>query len=34
MQIGAGLVRSGSKTRTIHPVELLDESYAKGVARS
>jgi glycolate oxidase iron-sulfur subunit len=34
MQIGAGLVRSGSPTRTVHPVELLDESYAKRVARS
>jgi glycolate oxidase iron-sulfur subunit len=34
MQIGAGLVRAGSTTRTVHPVELLDESYAKGVARS
>lgn len=29
MQIGAGLVRAGSPVRTIHPVELLDESYAK-----
>lgn len=29
MQIGAGLVRSGSATRTVHPVELLDESYAR-----
>ena len=29
MQIGAGLVRAGSKVRTVHPVELLDESYAK-----
>ena len=29
MQIGAGLVRAGSATRTLHPVELLDESYAK-----
>lgn len=31
MQIGAGLIRRGSQTRTIHPVELLDRSY--GVAR-
>jgi glycolate oxidase iron-sulfur subunit len=29
MQIGAGLVRAGSDVRTVHPVELLDESYAK-----
>jgi glycolate dehydrogenase iron-sulfur subunit len=28
MQIGAGLLRSGSSTRTVHPVELLDQSYA------
>lgn len=28
MQIGAGLLRAGSRTRTVHPVELLDESYA------
>ena len=28
MQIGAGLLRDGSKTRAIHPVELLDRSYA------
>jgi glycolate oxidase iron-sulfur subunit len=28
MQIGAGLVRSGSRTPVLHPVELLDESYA------
>jgi glycolate oxidase iron-sulfur subunit len=29
MQIGAGLVRAGSPVRTVHPVELLDESYAR-----
>lgn len=29
MQIGAGLHRSGSAVRAIHPVELLDESYAR-----
>jgi glycolate oxidase iron-sulfur subunit len=29
MQIGAGLHRSGSAARCIHPVELLDESYAE-----
>ncbi|MEO7083210.1 MAG: heterodisulfide reductase-related iron-sulfur binding cluster [Gemmatimonadaceae bacterium] len=28
MQIGAGLIRSGSTTRALHPVELLDRSYA------
>lgn len=28
MQIGAGLLRSGSKARAIHPVDLLDASYA------
>jgi len=28
MQIGAGLMRSGSKTKAIHPVDLLDASYA------
>jgi glycolate oxidase iron-sulfur subunit len=28
MQIGAGLLRAGSKTRTVHPVELLDKSYS------
>jgi glycolate oxidase iron-sulfur subunit len=28
MQIGAGLRRSGSNARAVHPVELLDASYA------
>jgi glycolate oxidase iron-sulfur subunit len=28
MQIGAGLLRAGSSTRAVHPVELLDGSYA------
>jgi len=28
MQIGAGLLRSGSHARVVHPVELLDASYA------
>ena len=28
MQIGAGLIRDGSDTRSIHPVDLLDASYA------
>jgi glycolate oxidase iron-sulfur subunit len=27
MQIGAGLLRSGSKARVVHPIELLDASY-------
>jgi glycolate oxidase iron-sulfur subunit len=29
MQIGAGLQRSGSAARTVHPVDLLDASYAR-----
>jgi glycolate oxidase iron-sulfur subunit len=29
MQIGAGLIRSGSTTQLRHPVELLDASYAR-----
>jgi glycolate oxidase iron-sulfur subunit len=29
MQIGAGLKRSGSSARTIHPVDLLDASYER-----
>jgi glycolate oxidase iron-sulfur subunit len=29
MQIGAGLVRAGSRTTTVHPVELLDRSYRR-----
>jgi glycolate oxidase iron-sulfur subunit len=28
MQIGAGLVRAGAPQRTVHPVDLLDASYA------
>ncbi len=28
MQIGAGLLRAGSKVTVAHPVDLLDESYA------
>ena len=31
MQIGAGLLRSGSPTRAVHPIDLLDQSYARGV---
>ena len=30
MQIGAGLIRSGSDARAMHPVELLDASYRGG----
>lgn len=29
MQIGAGLRREGIRAKTVHPVELLDASYAK-----
>jgi glycolate oxidase iron-sulfur subunit len=29
MQIGAGLLRDGSKIRAVHPVELLDEAYTE-----
>ncbi len=28
MQIGAGLLRAGSRSRVVHPVDLLDASYA------
>lgn len=28
MQIGAGLLRAGSAVQAVHPVELLDQSYA------
>jgi glycolate oxidase iron-sulfur subunit len=31
MQIGAGLLRGGSATRAVHPIDLLDQSYARGV---
>ena len=30
MQIGAGLLRSGSRVRCVHPVDLLDYSYNDG----
>jgi len=33
MQIGAGLLRDGSRTRAMHPVDLLDRSYADGAPR-
>jgi glycolate oxidase iron-sulfur subunit len=32
MQIGAGLLRSGSAVRCVHPVDLLDASYAAAAA--
>lgn len=32
MQIGAGLRRAGSETRAVHPVDLLDASYARKFA--
>ena len=28
MQIGAGLIRTGSKARVVHPIDLLDAAYA------
>jgi glycolate oxidase iron-sulfur subunit len=28
MQIGAGLIRSGSSVRVVHPIDLLDAAYA------
>jgi len=28
MQIGAGLLRTGSKARVVHPIDLLDAAYA------
>jgi hypothetical protein len=33
MQIGAGLIQSGQKARTIHPVDLLDAVYAESAPR-
>jgi len=30
MQIGAGLLQSGSTTRVVHPIDLLDAAYATG----
>ncbi len=33
MQIGAGLLRAGSSAHAVHPVELLDASYAKQAPR-
>ncbi|MEO7520987.1 MAG: heterodisulfide reductase-related iron-sulfur binding cluster [Gemmatimonas sp.] len=34
MQIGAGLLQSGSTARVVHPVELLDASYRASLAES
>jgi glycolate oxidase iron-sulfur subunit len=34
MQIGAGLRRSGMDVEVVHPVDLLDRSYAAGAANS
>ena len=33
MQIGAGLRQSGSRVRVVHPVDLLDASYAAEATR-
>jgi glycolate oxidase iron-sulfur subunit len=33
MQIGAGLLREGKRTRAVHPVDLLDASYAATFAK-
>jgi glycolate oxidase iron-sulfur subunit len=32
MQIGAGLIRSGSDARVVHPVDLLDAAYSVAFA--
>jgi glycolate oxidase iron-sulfur subunit len=32
MQIGAGLRRAGVRVRAVHPVDLLDASYARAAA--
>jgi len=32
MQLGAGLLRSGSETQAVHPVELLDAALQRGAA--
>jgi len=34
MQLGAGLLRAGSPVTVVHPVELLERSYAMTVALS
>jgi glycolate oxidase iron-sulfur subunit len=33
MQISAGLLRSGSATRVVHPIDLLDAAYAADASR-
>ena len=33
MQIGAGLIRAGSKVRVVHPIDLLDAAYAADSAK-
>jgi len=33
MQIGAGLLRAGSPTLAVHPIELLDRSYARATQK-
>jgi glycolate oxidase iron-sulfur subunit len=33
MQIGAGLLRAGSPTLAVHPIELLDQSYVQGTPK-
>jgi glycolate oxidase iron-sulfur subunit len=33
MQIGAGLLRAGSPALALHPIELLDRSYAQGTPK-
>ena len=33
MQIGAGLLQAGMRARVIHPVDLLDASYAAGAGK-
>jgi len=33
MQISAGLLRSGSPTRVVHPIDLLDAAYAADASR-
>jgi glycolate oxidase iron-sulfur subunit len=34
MQIGAGLRRAGARARAIHPIDLLDASYAEASRRA
>jgi hypothetical protein len=32
MQIGAGLRKAGMRARVVHPIDLLDASYAAAAA--